>query len=544
MANIPENSNYTCPVAPLFGRRYRILQEVEAVGSVAEVCRHAGITRQTYYLWKRRYVTSGLLGLEDRPRPPSPGRPRRITSGLAQILLEHVKKRPKEGCAPLSKRLAATGIGISSPTIQKALIGWGLGSQKSRTAWVAAGSPPLETFLAEPIDGIPSRGTLECAKAYFFYGIPQGAGRPTEVLKPSVEEVANAIGVSFPRLQEVARDECWRDARDRFLARLELIEFQEGMEQARARADSTVVTGAALSLRNIRKALGASPGPSPRELSRLIRALEQSYKTLKLAFGGSFPALSGREYSRGGRHLDDLPGQPVRRKRESREMPDHMEELARRLFFLGIPPFGQESLKFRPSVREVAQHLGLPLRPLQKLALRGDWVTARKEADKLNENHRANRLLHWFGYTTIQTLIIRFSETADISMQALCKTLDEVDLSVTDLCKLTKYLNKPLNLCRDIILNISVMHGVVANSVIAHMNNNNKNEFVLKSISKINNNSTLQSTKKEMVGTKSHGDQYGVSAPSEHEAQAGTPGTVGCKGPAVSWWSRIIGGAR
>ncbi len=494
MTNISENSNCVCPVAPLWPRRYQVLQEVEAVGSVAEVCRRAGITRQTYYLWKRRYVTSGLIGLEDRPRRPSPGRPRRITSGLAQILLEHVKKRPEEGCVPLSKRLAATGIGISSPTIQKALIGWGLGSQKSRTAWVAAGSPPLETSLAEPIDGIPTRGTLECAKTYFFYGIPQGAGRPTEVLKPSVEDVASAIGVSFPRLQEVARDECWGDARDRFLARLELIELQEGMEQARAEVDSTVVTAVALSLKNIRNAIAASPGPSPRELSRLIRTLEQSYKTLKMAFGGSFPVISGGEYFGGGRHLDDLPDQRARRKRESREMPDHMEELARRLFFLGIPQLGPESLKLRPSVREVAQHLGLPVRPLQKLALRENWVTARKDADQLSENHRANRLLHRFGYTTIRTLIIRFSETVDISMRMLYKTVCENDLSAIDLYRLTKCMAKPLNLYLEMYLDISIMHGTILCDSIMNMNRKNKNAFAIKSINEMSSNSRLEST--------------------------------------------------
>jgi len=544
MTNVSKNSNCACPVVPLWPRRYQVLQEAEAVGSVAEVCRRAGITRQTYYLWKRRYVTSGLLGLEDRPRRPSPGRPRRITSGLAQILLEHVKKRPKEGCVPLSQRLAATGIGISSPTIQKALIGWGLGSQKSRTAWVAAGSPPLETSLAEPIDGIPTRGTLECAKTYFFYGIPQGAGRPIEVLKPSVEGVANAIGVSFPRLHEVARRECWCDARDRFLAQLELIELQEGMEQARAEVDSTVVTGAALGLKNIRMAIEAYPGPSPRELSRLIRALEQSYKTLKMAFGGSFPVISGGEYFGGGRHLDDLPDQRARRKRESREMPDHMEELARRLFFLGIPQLGPERLKLRPSVREVAQHLGLPLRPLQKLALRGNWVTARKESDQLSENHRVNRLLHRFGYTTIRTLVIRFNETADLLMRMLSKMICEKDLSAKDLFRLSKCLDKPLNLHRDTIFDISVMHGTIARDTIAHMNDNKKDAFLIKHINSTNNHSRINTSEKGKVDAKSLWGQCEILAPSEHAAQRGSPGAVGCRGSSMSWWSKVLGGAR
>lgn len=111
--------------------RLHVIEVGREIGSVAEVCRREGISKQTYYRWKRRYEAAGLRGLQDRPIPPSPGRPRRTTGSLALMILDHVKKHPREGCVALSKRLAAVEVRVSSPTIQKALIRWGLGSPKS-----------------------------------------------------------------------------------------------------------------------------------------------------------------------------------------------------------------------------------------------------------------------------------------------------------------------------------------------------------------------------------------------------------------------------
>src|SRR5262245_7741184 len=51
--------------------RFKVLQEA-AAGSrtIARICRHFGISRQTFYRWKRRYAASGEAGLVDRPSTP------------------------------------------------------------------------------------------------------------------------------------------------------------------------------------------------------------------------------------------------------------------------------------------------------------------------------------------------------------------------------------------------------------------------------------------------------------------------------------------
>jgi hypothetical protein len=52
-------------------RRLAILRHAEEVtGNVAMTCRYYGITRQSFYLWKRRYEELGPDGLKDRSRRP------------------------------------------------------------------------------------------------------------------------------------------------------------------------------------------------------------------------------------------------------------------------------------------------------------------------------------------------------------------------------------------------------------------------------------------------------------------------------------------
>jgi transposase InsO family protein len=52
-------------------RRLAILRHAEEVTcNVALTCRYYGITRQAFYLWRRRYQAEGLTGLRDRSKRP------------------------------------------------------------------------------------------------------------------------------------------------------------------------------------------------------------------------------------------------------------------------------------------------------------------------------------------------------------------------------------------------------------------------------------------------------------------------------------------
>jgi transposase InsO family protein len=52
-------------------RRLAVIRHArEVTHNVARTCRYYGITRQTYYVWLRRYVEKGVAGLEDRSQRP------------------------------------------------------------------------------------------------------------------------------------------------------------------------------------------------------------------------------------------------------------------------------------------------------------------------------------------------------------------------------------------------------------------------------------------------------------------------------------------
>jgi transposase-like protein len=51
--------------------RLDVLLEADRTGeSVAARCRRHGISRQTYYQYRTRYLAEGLQGLQDRSRRP------------------------------------------------------------------------------------------------------------------------------------------------------------------------------------------------------------------------------------------------------------------------------------------------------------------------------------------------------------------------------------------------------------------------------------------------------------------------------------------
>ena len=72
-----------------------VLLEPERTGdSVAEVCRRRGISRQTYYVYRRRYLAEGVAGLRPRSRRPrsSPGQ---IVADLESVLCSLRKRHPR-----------------------------------------------------------------------------------------------------------------------------------------------------------------------------------------------------------------------------------------------------------------------------------------------------------------------------------------------------------------------------------------------------------------------------------------------------------------
>src|SRR5262245_52901386 len=80
--------------------RFKILQHsATAPRNVARSCRYFGISRKTYYKWKRRYDEHREAGLCDRPRAPhqSPrSTPREVVSKI--LYLADLSFRPAAHC--------------------------------------------------------------------------------------------------------------------------------------------------------------------------------------------------------------------------------------------------------------------------------------------------------------------------------------------------------------------------------------------------------------------------------------------------------------
>jgi transposase len=68
--------------------RYRIIIEPERSGkTISDVCIAFGVSRQTWYKWKRRYDAYGIDGLKDHSRKPHNIKNVKVTEELAQFIM-------------------------------------------------------------------------------------------------------------------------------------------------------------------------------------------------------------------------------------------------------------------------------------------------------------------------------------------------------------------------------------------------------------------------------------------------------------------------
>jgi transposase InsO family protein len=107
--------------------RLDVVLEPERTGaSVAEVCRRHGISRETFYRYRRRYLLQGLVGLEDRSRAPRRS-PARIDPALEAHILGMRTDHPRWGARRIRAELQRQGVDPPAvSTIHQALRRGGL----------------------------------------------------------------------------------------------------------------------------------------------------------------------------------------------------------------------------------------------------------------------------------------------------------------------------------------------------------------------------------------------------------------------------------
>lgn len=87
-----------------------VLLEPERTGeTVAEVCRRHGISRETFYSYRRRYLAEGLAGLEPRSRRPLFS-PARLEPVLELEIVSLHKRHRRWGARRIRAELARAGI--------------------------------------------------------------------------------------------------------------------------------------------------------------------------------------------------------------------------------------------------------------------------------------------------------------------------------------------------------------------------------------------------------------------------------------------------
>ena len=89
--------------------------------NVALTCRHFGISRQTFYKWKRRYDPGRLESLEDRSHRPRRVRRPTWSRELARAVLEMREERPRWGKDKLAVLLRDRGWEVSTSMVGRIL---------------------------------------------------------------------------------------------------------------------------------------------------------------------------------------------------------------------------------------------------------------------------------------------------------------------------------------------------------------------------------------------------------------------------------------
>jgi transposase InsO family protein len=108
-------------------------------GSVVKTCRYFGISRETFYSWRRRYDPQNLTTLEDQSKAPKRKRQRAISPEEKERVIALRTKYIRYGKMKLAKRYAECyGATISSWKIQKVIEQRQLYYHPKNTARIAA----------------------------------------------------------------------------------------------------------------------------------------------------------------------------------------------------------------------------------------------------------------------------------------------------------------------------------------------------------------------------------------------------------------------
>jgi transposase InsO family protein len=139
--------------------RYRAVLEVLAGQPVTEVAARHGASRQSLYVWKRRYEADGLLGLQERSRRPRTS-PTRLAADVEAQVCELRRQHPRWGARRICFELGRRGVAPtpSRATAHRVLVRNGLVDAQAQRhkrkfkRWER--EQPMELWQLDIVDGM------------------------------------------------------------------------------------------------------------------------------------------------------------------------------------------------------------------------------------------------------------------------------------------------------------------------------------------------------------------------------------------------------
>jgi transposase InsO family protein len=170
------------PTEIIYRRRVRVLEHAAETGNVSLTCRTFGISRKTFYEWKRVAERYGLEALVPKARRV-PQMPNATPTHVVNELLSLAVAEPTIGCRQYADRLSDRGYQISKSTVQDLLVRHGLGRRAQRVARAAA----LAALVGGPV--------TDAAREDELFGFCHWAARPGDLVAVDSFYIGNLKGV-------------------------------------------------------------------------------------------------------------------------------------------------------------------------------------------------------------------------------------------------------------------------------------------------------------------------------------------------------------
>jgi transposase len=125
--------------------KYRILKHGQRTKNISETCQIFGISRTTYYQWKKAYESLGMKGLEIK-EPQKPIMPNKVNPIVEREILYYVQSNPIDGPKRIYYELKSEDFEVGETGIFNVLKRNGLTTREKRMRFAKNASPsPLSS---------------------------------------------------------------------------------------------------------------------------------------------------------------------------------------------------------------------------------------------------------------------------------------------------------------------------------------------------------------------------------------------------------------